>query len=69
MCIGGGAVAALLAVQMASKAVNESEDEESCRYGERRMRQPRGCATAMPYRCDTSCLDGEFIDTKEDLYF
>lgn len=69
MCIGGGAVAALLAVQMASKAVNEIEDEEPCRYGERIRQQPRGCATAMPYRCATACLDGEFIDTKEDLYF
>jgi len=69
MCIGGGVAAALLAVQMASKAVNDSEDEESGGYGGHIRRRTWGCETAMPYRCESACLDGGFIDTKEDLYF
>lgn len=69
MCIGGGAVAALLAVQMASNAVEEREDEESGGYGGHIRRRTWCSGTAMPYRCETASIDGGFIDTKEDLYF
>lgn len=69
MCIGGGVAAALLAVQIASKSVNEREYDESNGYGGHMRRRTWGSETAMPYMCESASIDGGFIDTKEDLYF
>ena len=64
--VGGGIAAALLACQIASRAVHKDDEPEPARYREP-IRHPNfGCATAMPYRCETATCD--FVDTKEDLY-
>ena len=51
--VGGGAAAALLALQCASNALHSEEETEqnTVRY---RSRPYKGCATAMPMGCSTA---------------
>lgn len=62
--VGGGFAAALLACQMASKAVNAiSEVDHS---NDHWHPSPDGIESAMPYRCESATCS--FVDTKIDLY-
>ena len=66
--VGGGIAAALLACQIASRAVHEDNEQEPAMYRGPINTHPNfGCATAMPYRCETATCG--YIDTKEDLYY
>ena len=54
--VGGGAVAALLALQCASNAIH-SEEEPEQNTVRHRSRPYKGCATAMPCDCTTASSD------------
>lgn len=63
--VGGGAAAALLALQCASNALNSEEEEtEPVRY---RSRPYKGCATSMPCDCVSSTSDYGTVYYNEEL--
>lgn len=55
--VGGGAAAALLALQCASNALNSNEEETEQNTVRYRSRPYKGCATAMPCDCVSSTSD------------